>query len=638
MIAPTPTHDNSHEIFNKANEGLVVFEETTGAIVKVNPALNALLGYAEGDCEDKIVWEIAPFDKIFTRDTLGELSAKGTVRIERVAITAADGRAIAATFRATAFDSGSGRSRHVQCSVRDETAFSDRPSAEQERFRALVQYAPEAVGVYDMDAGAFVQINPRMEELFEGTSDELRTHRLTDFYLPEQPDGLSVERSFSEHMERAMSGELVRFERDICGLKGARRSCEVTLVRLPPTTDRMVRWTFIDTMERRRRDAELAHTLRALATLSNGTEALVDAGSESELFHSACLAIITGGTYAAAWVSIQGGDGQSATIAGATGMDPRACLAISSALTSVEPIACDLTADARIPEEQRRALARAHLRSFACVPILDGASPAGTLNVLAPDAGEFDQQAMEILMELSNGIAYAMKSLRERVAKESALRRLQKSLEGAIAAVAATVELRDPYTAGHQRRVSQLAEAIGREMGLAEPQLQGIRLASVVHDVGKIKIPLQFLTMPRRLTRWEFDIVKTHSVAGYEILKDIDFPWPIARIVLEHHEHLDGSGYPRGLCGDEILLESKIVIVADVVDAITSARPYRPALGLDVAMDAIRGAKGTKYDPAAVEACELLWHTGRIITDRENQWSSSNAEDPSETKGMKNYA
>lgn len=186
-------------------------------------------------------------------------------------------------------------------------------------------------------------------------------------------------------------------------------------------------------------------------------------------------------------------------------------------------------------------------------------------------------------------------------------RKLKSSLLESIAALAATVEMRDPYTAGHQRRVAALAVAIARELQLPEEQIEGIHLAGVVHDVGKIQIPAELLSKPGRLTELEFSLIKQHSQAGYELLKTIAFPWPIAQIVRQHHERLDGSGYPEALKGEQILIDARIIGVADVVEAMSSHRPYRPGLGIEPAMEEIMRARGTLYDPQVVDACVRLF-------------------------------
>lgn len=184
---------------------------------------------------------------------------------------------------------------------------------------------------------------------------------------------------------------------------------------------------------------------------------------------------------------------------------------------------------------------------------------------------------------------------------------LRKALGATINAMAVTVETRDPYTAGHQRRVADLARAIATEMKLTSDQIDGVRMAGMIHDIGKISIPSEILTKPTQLSALEYNLIKTHPDSGYSILKDIEFPWPIARIVLEHHERINGSGYPRGLKENEILLESKIMAVADVVEAISSHRPYRAAHGIEAGLQEIANNRGVLYDAEAVDACLRLF-------------------------------
>ena len=185
--------------------------------------------------------------------------------------------------------------------------------------------------------------------------------------------------------------------------------------------------------------------------------------------------------------------------------------------------------------------------------------------------------------------------------------KLRTNLFDSVTALASIVEMRDPYTAGHQRRVAKAAVAIAKELQLAEEQVEGIYLAGVVFDIGKIRVPAEILNKPGRLRELEFAIIKEHSRNGFEILKGIDFPWPIAQIVLQHHERLDGSGYPQALTSNQILLEAKIIAVADVVESMVSHRPYRPCLGLDVALGEIELNKGKLYDPGVVDACITIF-------------------------------
>jgi PAS domain S-box-containing protein/putative nucleotidyltransferase with HDIG domain len=187
------------------------------------------------------------------------------------------------------------------------------------------------------------------------------------------------------------------------------------------------------------------------------------------------------------------------------------------------------------------------------------------------------------------------------------MEKLRKSLMGTIQALSSTVETRDPYTAGHQRKVSNLARTIAQEMRLSNNTVDIIRMAGIIHDIGKISVPAEILSKPGKLSDMEFNLIKTHSQTGYDILKDVGLPYPIAEIVLQHHERLDGSGYPQGLKGDQIFIEARIISIADTVEAISSHRPYRPGLGIDVALEEIVKNKGILYDPEAVEMCLKLF-------------------------------
>jgi PAS domain S-box-containing protein/putative nucleotidyltransferase with HDIG domain len=210
-----------------------------------------------------------------------------------------------------------------------------------------------------------------------------------------------------------------------------------------------------------------------------------------------------------------------------------------------------------------------------------------------------------------NGIIGVTRDVTTRKQAEEALQRsyhkLRETLITTVNALASTVEMRDPYTAGHQRRVTILACAIAEQMGLTEERFDGLRLAGLIHDIGKITVPIEILNKPGRISETEFNIIKTHPQAGYNLLKEIEFPWPVAQIVLQHHERLDGSGYPQGLKNGGIMQEAKILAVADVVEAMASHRPYRPSLGIDAALGELTKNRGILYDPEVVDVCQRLF-------------------------------
>lgn len=196
----------------------------------------------------------------------------------------------------------------------------------------------------------------------------------------------------------------------------------------------------------------------------------------------------------------------------------------------------------------------------------------------------------------------------ERTAQDT-LVKLRKAMGAVIHVMVSTVEARDPYTAGHQQRVSNLARAIGRKLRLSAEMVDGIRMAGAIHDLGKIKIPAEILSNPAVITSEEFGLIKIHPKVAFDILKGVEFEWPVAEVVYQHHERMDGSGYPRGLRGDAICIEARVLTVADVVEAIASHRPYRPALGVEAALEEITRRRGTCYDPAVVDACLELFGT-----------------------------
>jgi putative two-component system response regulator len=226
------------------------------------------------------------------------------------------------------------------------------------------------------------------------------------------------------------------------------------------------------------------------------------------------------------------------------------------------------------------------------------------------------------LNELNNNLGKIVeRKTKELGQREAELRqsfeRLQRSFDNAIQAVSTIVEIRDPYTSGHQKQVSKIASAIARIMGLSENEVSGIKMAGLIHDIGKVAIPFEILTKPGKLDDLEFDMIKKHPKIGYDILKSIEFPYPVAQIVLQHHERIDGSGYPYGLPADDILLESKIIGVADVIDAMASHRPYRPAIGIVGAMEEITKNRSIIYDTDVVDACVSLFKKKYFHHNRE---------------------
>ena len=254
--------------------------------------------------------------------------------------------------------------------------------------------------------------------------------------------------------------------------------------------------------------------------------------------------------------------------------------------------------------------AKSGISSTTAIPIGTGANAWGVLVVHGLRPTALGEREREVLLNLGEDVAHALQAFAAadaaaaaRVARDSSLQDLQEANINSVRALAAAVEARDPYTAGHELRVAHLSVRIGRHLGLTPHQLDGLMLGGSLHDIGKIGVPAEFLAKPGKLLKAEMDVVREHPRIGREIVRQIRFPWPLAEIIGQHHERIDGSGYPDHLKGDEICLEARILAVADVVEAMLSHRPYRPGLTLDQTIEELRAGRGVKYWPDAVDAC-----------------------------------
>lgn len=243
-------------------------------------------------------------------------------------------------------------------------------------------------------------------------------------------------------------------------------------------------------------------------------------------------------------------------------------------------------------------------RSILCVPLTSKGRLVGVVQVLNKKiATGFERQDQEMLALLADHIGIALENARN-------YQKIEEILDQVVQTLSTTLEIRDPYTAGHQQRVSEIAVALAQEMGLTASQTKCLGISGLLHDLGKIVVPAEILSKPGKLSDLEVNLIKTHARAGYEILKDVQFPWDVAGMILQHHEHLDGSGYPGGLKGDEILFEARVLAVADAVEAMASHRPYRPGLGLSNALAEISRKSGVWYEAEVVKACLRLFDKG----------------------------
>jgi len=282
---------------------------------------------------------------------------------------------------------------------------------------------------------------------------------------------------------------------------------------------------------------------------------------------------------------------------GITNVNPQACLMLGYTRKELTAITRNAVIDTTDPRFNPALEERSRTGRFK-----------GELIFIHKDGTRIPCEISSVIFHDSDGAERVSMIIRDITGRKQKEESLNKFINGIIEAMVLAVEARDPYTAGHQRRVALLAGAIAKEMNLPARQIEGIRLAASIHDIGKISVPSDILSKPAVLSEIEYQMVKIHPEEGYRIFKDIEFPWPLALIILQHHERIDGSGYPNGIRGDEILLETRIVSVADVVEAISSHRPYRPAHGIDIAIEEISKNKGILYDPDIVDACIRLFN------------------------------
>jgi len=285
-----------------------------------------------------------------------------------------------------------------------------------------------------------------------------------------------------------------------------------------------------------------------------------------------------------------------------------------------------------LPDNERQVLVRNNIELIA--PLKNSERLVGMLLLGGKVSREpYTNEDRQLLRTLSREVAVTIENANRYETIKREYGELQKAVDGVTCAISLVVETRDPYTAGHQRRVAEMARAIAEEMGLSEWFAKGVHVAGLLHDVGKVAVPAEILSKPGKISQFEFDIIKTHPQAGYEILKRIEFPWPIAQTILQHHERLNGTGYPEGISGEDIIIEARILGVADVVEAMSSHRPYRPALGLDSALAEISRAGGILYDYEAASACLRLFQKNEFEFERLMEVAATNGYETVATRG-----
>ena len=619
-------------LFEAAKDGILILDGETGIIVDANPFILNLTAYTLSEIIGKNLWDIGLIADISaSKISFEELQTKDYVRYEDLPLQTKDGEKVDVEFVSNVYLVNS--RKVIQCSIRDIT---ERIKAKQllkeseEKFHSITRTAQDAILIMNAE-GIITYWNESAQRMFGYTKEEAIAKPLHPLLAPSR---------FHEAFERGMSHFIKTGEGSAIGktieLIALRKDATEFPIELSLSANmKEGKWEAIGIIRditKRKEASDLIHrSNRALKTLSAGNMALVQAKSEDELLKSVTKVIVKEGGYSLAVVDYAQDDLQKSIVpmawSGLKGENywieelswsesAENQMPVSKAIrTATVQITHNIAEESEFKVWRDAALARGYSASIA-FPLMEGDKVFGALNIYASEPNAFSEEEKEevrLLEELANDLAYGIITLRTRISHERHATILRESLEQSIQTIAATVEARDPYTAGHQKHVSELATAIAKEMGLDEEEVNGIHLAAIIHDLGKIQIPAEILSKPGKLSNIEFMLIQTHPQAGYDILKDVKFPWPIADIILQHHEKLDGSGYPQGLKGDQILLGAKIITVADVVEAISSHRPYRAALGIEAALEEIKQNRGILYEDCVVDACLKLFEEKRFI-------------------------
>lgn len=479
----------------------------------------------------------------------------------------------------------------------------------EERYRLIFEKSNEAIFFGHPD-GSVEAANPAACALFGYSEADIRRigrEGILDSSDPRLPAALETRR-----VTGAYQGELRCIRSDGSVFPAQVSSSVFRDSNGKESTSVLIR----DISDQVRREAQVKHLNRVLRTISACNEDLVRARSEAELLGDICRDIVEIGDYQLAWVAVA-----DPTLPGATtpiawagdeaayraharlDHDPdhlRACL-VSAALATLRSQICNrLNAT---PECTFGELSELGVQSVLSLPLLNEGRLYGALTIFSTKPDTFDKAEAALMEELAADLAYGISVLRMTQERDRYMKHFEQAMQSTVMAMARTLEMRDPYTAGHQQRVTGLALAIAEEMGLDERVIEGLKFGGMIHDIGKIGVPAEILAKPGKLTPIEFQLIQQHPKTGCQLVADIDFPWPMAKMLAQHHERLDGSGYPAGLKGDDILLEARILAVADVVEAMSAHRPYRAGLGMDAALGEIERGSGLQYDAAAVAAC-----------------------------------
>ena len=620
---------------------MFAFDSGTGELINVNPAAEALSGYSREELirqpltllhpdaeRERVKVEFLNDLKLPSRHAGFHIQRKDG-RCAPVAITSSgslvlDGRSVAICI-------------YFDLTVDIKTVHDDEEKhlvQMEARYRGLLEAAPDGMVVVDQGA-EIVLLNAQAEKQFGYRRDELLGQKVTNII----PEGFA-ERLIADGTRTAAEAlaqqigtgiELIGRRKD-----GSEFPIEIMLSPLENDEGILVTAAVRDITVKKEREHRLKAQNWALSAYAGAALALAPARNSQDLLRAVCEAITRESIYVLAWVGIaEDGPDKLVRIAAATGsavsfldglhlswaedeQTGKAAMGVCIRTGKMQNMFDSETSETYAPWRER---SRQHgIRSVVCIPLLVENGWRGVLIIYAARPNAFEAPAIEVFQHLAEQIVHAAHALDQgqairagEIVLANMQRQLTEALSAMVAPMVAAMEMRDPYTAGHESRVADIAVAIGKEMGWPEERLHGLYVAAQVHDIGKISIPAEILTKPTTLTAGELALIHEHPGTGYTILKNIPFPWPIAEIVHQHHERLDGSGYPQGLKGDAILPEAKVLAVADFVEAMGSHRPYRPAAKLKIVLKQIETEAGSKLDAEAVQVCAALFREKRLV-------------------------
>lgn len=615
-------------LLEAARDGILILDFDTARIRDANPFIAELLGYAREELKGKALWEIGELARVgLDKAGFAFLRAKNYVQYDDLPLGTRDGRRIDIEFISNVYDIGGQKA--IQCNIRD---ISERKKAEakQRQLAAIVEASSDAI--YSEDLGGTITAWSKGAESTYGHAAAEMIGKSVSILVPAgRPDDTMMLIDKARRGESITNYETQRLRKD-----GKSIDVSITMSPLRDERGKIIGASLVARDITEEKDSRLAlkRVNHSLILLDRANHALVELKDEQTLLMDVCRLVNETGGYPLAAVAYGDKNSVSSVRWAAHFGDPAGFyeeVSGSSEGFEFTPswraihenriiLLRNIAVDVSLGRWREGALKRGFLSAIGLPLHGSDAAAIGALTVLAKMPNAFDESAIVDLSVIAENLALGIRTVRLREAHENDLierqkfaEQLSQSLEATVAAIASTIEMRDPYTASHQRRVAELAITIGRKMGLPEEKITGLRLASLVHDIGKIHVPAEILSNPGKLSREEFALIKGHPQGGYDVLKNVSFPWPIAQMVLQHHERLDGSGYPQALVGDAIITEAKIMGVADVVEAMCSHRPYRPALGIDTALAEITTNRGKLYDPQVVDTCVALFRTEEFV-------------------------